>query len=165
MHLLYANIHLCLDGDLRSLELMIGPLDSIQSWLKSWNLVILAKWYWLKVTRSGEPITSFQHPHKKPFEILIIAGRQSSPISRKNSENPVTFENEHIIVSVPSGINSHKPPLLPILRQIGIISENDQCLELFGRYLLPNCVTIGNQCLLFQDIGLFYTSTSHTTTK
>ena len=153
------NLHLCLDGDLPSLKLMIGPSDSILSWVKSWNLVILAKWYWLKVTRSGEPITSFQHSHKKPFEILIIAGRQASPIPRK------IFENEHIIVSVPSGINSHKPPLLPIFRQIGMISKNDKCLELFGRYLLPNCVTIGNQCLLFQDIGLFYTSISHTTTK
>ena len=86
-------------------------------------------------------------------------------VDNDEDESAVKIENEHVIISVPSGINSHKPPLLPILRQIGIISENDQCLELFGRYLLPNCVTIGNQCLLFQDIGLFYTSTSHTTTK
>ena len=145
--------------------------------------MILAKWYWLKVTRSGEPITSFQHPHKKPYEILIIAGQQKSPIMKNtgpevqqltscqtgsatadDEDDSVKFENEHIIVSVPSGINSHKPPLLQIFRQIGMISENDKCLELFGRYLLPNFVTIGNQCLLFQDIDLFYKSTSQTST-
>ena len=125
-------------------------LDAIEKWLKLWNLKLLSKWYWLKVTKSGEPITNFQHPHKKPYEILIIAC---------SIENDITkLDTEQVIISVPSGIHSHKPPLLQIFCQTGMISDKDKCLEIFGRYLLPNCITFGNQCLLFQDADIYYSN-------
>ena len=49
-----------------------------------------------------------------------------------------------------------KPPLWPLLRDFGLLQTDDQCLEIFGRYLLPNTVTVGNQCLLFQDKDVFF---------
>ena len=123
-------------------------LNSIQEWLSLWNLKLLTKWYWLKVTKSGEPITNFDHPHKKPYELLILA-----------CSNPESFKDlpqEQIVISVPSGFHSHKPPLVQIFRELAHLSDNDKCLELFGRYLLPNCVTVGNQCLLFQNADIFF---------
>ena len=43
-------------------------------------------------------------------------------------------------------------------RDLGILKIDDQCLEIFGRYLLPNTVTVGNQCLIFQDKDVFFVS-------
>ena len=120
---------------------------AIDDWLKIWNLVKKATWYWLKVTTFGEPVTKWEHPHKKPYEIIVLAGKQ---------ENSVKLENEYIVTSVPSAIHSHKPPLWPLLRDMKILDDNDECLEIFGRYLLPKTVTIGNQCLLFQDTNVFF---------
>ena len=73
-------------------------------------------------------------------------------------ENEVRLENDYVLVSTPSGIHSHKPPLWPVLRDLGILKIDDQCLEIFGRYLLPNTVTVGNQCLIFQDKDVFFVS-------
>jgi hypothetical protein len=76
-------------------------------------------------------------------------------------ENNVKLENDYVLVSTPSGIHSHKPPLWPLLRDFGLLQTDDQCLEIFGRYLLPNTVTVGNQCLLFQDKDVFFSWTKH----
>ena len=76
-------------------------------------------------------------------------------------ENKVKLENDYVLVSTPSGIHSHKPPLWPLLRNFGLLQTDDQCLEIFGRYLLPNTVTVGNQCLLFQDKDVFFSWTKH----
>ena len=51
--------------------------DSIEKWLDKWNLIRKATWYWLKVTTYGEPVTRWNHPHKRPYEPIIIATRQS----------------------------------------------------------------------------------------
>lgn len=121
-------------------------LEAIEKWLNGWNLVIKGKWHWLKITKSGQPVTSWSHAHKKPYEIIILAGRQ----------HEIQVENDYVLISVPSGIHSHKPPLWPLLREKNILQTDDQCLEIFGRYLMPDTMTIGNQCLLFQDEAVFY---------
>ena len=116
-------------------------LDAIDSWLENWNLVQKAKWYWLKITKFGEPITDWTHPHKKPYEQIIIATAQKD----------LQIENDYVFASVPSIIHSHKPPIFPLLQKRGIFQGQEKLLEIFGRYLLPNCTTYGNQCLLLQD--------------
>ena len=120
-------------------------LDAIECWLQKWNLVKKAKWYWLKITKYGQPITDWTHPHKKPYEQIIIA----------TAKNDLEIENHYVFFSIPSIIHSHKPPIFPLLQKQGLISperhHEEKFLEIFGRYLLPNCTTYGNQCLLFQD--------------
>ena len=122
-------------------------LDTVKYWIENWNLEIKATWYWLKLTKSGQTVTNWNHPHKKPYEPLIIAGHPKSQIQ---------VENEWILASVPSGIHSHKPPLWPILRDMNLLGDKDECLEIFGRYLLPFTTTFGNQCLLFQSKNVFF---------
>jgi len=84
------------------------------------------------------------HPHKKPYEQIIIATARDKDLE---------IENDYVFVSIPSLVHSHKPPIFPLLQKQGFIfpEQKDKCLEIFGRYLLPNCTTYGNQCLLFQD--------------
>ena len=55
----------------------VKHMDSIEQWLDKWNLIRKATWYWLKVTTFGEPVTRWNHPHKRPYEPIIIATRQS----------------------------------------------------------------------------------------
>ena len=44
--------------------------EAIQSWLQKWDLQMKTVWYWLKVTKFGETVTPWNHPHKKPYERL-----------------------------------------------------------------------------------------------
>ncbi|KAH8018939.1 hypothetical protein HPB51_014005 [Rhipicephalus microplus] len=50
--------------------------------LPSWGLTYLATWYWVKVTKHGEPVRPFDCPHKKPYEFVIFGGPSSLSIPR-----------------------------------------------------------------------------------
>ena len=85
--------------------------------------------------------------------MIYFATRESS----KQKWESILANNvkERVIVSVPSAIHSHKPPLDKIFRELNVIEENSNCLEIFGRYLIPHWTTFGNQCLKFQNIKYF----------
>lgn len=111
----------------------------------NWNVTFVAKWYWVKVTTKFEPVCNFSEPPgKQPYEKLIFAHRKRSlpsPIDGK------------LLVSVPSAIHSHKPPLVDILKDF--LPENPECLEIFARYLLPGWTSYGNEVLKLQHQCLF----------
>ncbi|KAL1447795.1 hypothetical protein WDU94_005501 [Cyamophila willieti] len=56
-------------------------------------------------------------------------------------------EEGKLIVSVPSGVHSHKPCLADIL---SLYVSSPLCLELFSRSLTPGWISMGNQVLGFQ---------------
>ena len=61
-----------------------------------------------------------------------------------------------VLCSVPSAVQSHKPPLVNVIEDAFGISASDlRCLEVFGRYLLPGWTTVGNQCLMLQGEQYF----------
>ena len=80
------------------------------------------------------------------------------------SGNAEELKNK-VLCSVPSAVQSHKPPLAEVIEDAFEISANDlrsniplsdsQCLEVFGRYLLPGWATVGNQCLMLQGEHYF----------
>ena len=119
-------------------------LDDLKSAIKRWNLSVSAEWLWLKVTQSGETVSPLESSHSKlPYERLILA--QSKPT--------ISHTDGHVIVSVPSAIHSHKPPLDRILNSLGL--NCNRKLEIFGRYLLPDWTTFGNQALQLQHESYF----------
>lgn len=70
-----------------------------------WNVSKVAKWYWLKITEFGKPICAFSKPpRKQPFEQIIFGSR--------NSHNTFNLKDGKLIISVPSALHSHKPPLI-----------------------------------------------------
>ncbi|XP_066253507.1 N(6)-adenine-specific methyltransferase METTL4 [Euwallacea similis] len=112
-----------------------------------WKVSLIAKWYWLKITLSGEPICEFSEPPgKQPFEHILIA------MKGKISNQRLPPDGK-LIVTVPSAIHSHKPPLTEVLKSF--MPQNAKCLEIFARYLLPNFTSYGNEVLRFQHESLY----------
>lgn len=67
-----------------------------------WGVTYISTWYWLKITVDYQPVTPFAAGlAKQPFERIIIG-------KIGNVQVPET----KLIVSVPSALHSHKPPLL-----------------------------------------------------
>ncbi|XP_054263799.1 N(6)-adenine-specific methyltransferase METTL4 [Macrosteles quadrilineatus] len=125
--------------------------DVVSRWFPKWGLHLVATWFWLKVTRSGEPVCQFSPPPgKQPYERILfgsVAGRTV----------PQPLDNQ-CIVSVPSSIHSHKPPLVEVIKPF--LPAEPKCLELFARYLLPDWTSAGDQVLSLQNIKL-YTDVEH----
>nr|CAH7725986.1 unnamed protein product [Callosobruchus chinensis] len=108
-----------------------------------WQVTFTGKWFWLKVTSSGEPVCQFSEPpRKQPFEKIIFGFKKP----------PAKFPNK-LILSIPSIIDSHKPPLVEILKPY--LPENPHCLELFARYLLPGWTSYGNEVLKLQHESIY----------
>ena len=80
------------------------------------------------------------------------------------SGNAEELKNK-VLCSVPSAVQSHKPPLAEVIEDAFGIGASDlrsniplsglRCLEVFGRYLLPGWTTVGNQCLMLQGEHYF----------
>eukprot|EP00096_Caligus_rogercresseyi_P006344 TRINITY_DN2270_c0_g1_i1.p1 TRINITY_DN2270_c0_g1~~TRINITY_DN2270_c0_g1_i1.p1 ORF type:complete len:192 (+),score=41.16 TRINITY_DN2270_c0_g1_i1:575-1150(+) len=112
-------------------------------WIESSGLRLLGTLYWLKVTISGELVHE-ETKNRPSWELLYIASRLND--GRTELE-------PRVILSVPSAVHSHKPPLIEVLKDLGLPWRNG--LEIFGRYLLPGWTTIGNQALKLQHIKYF----------
>lgn len=117
--------------------------------LHTWGVEHVATWYWLKVTRAGEPVTPLMDGTrtKLPYERIFIARK------RKTEVGPETIPNGLVFCSVPSGLHSHKPPVLELVKPF-LVSE-PQCLELFARSLVPGWTSFGLEVLRLQHGYLF----------
>ncbi|XP_018571183.1 methyltransferase-like protein 4 [Anoplophora glabripennis] len=110
-----------------------------------WGIKYIGKWYWVKITSTGKPVCSFSlPPGKQPYEQIIFGCRGNLCTIPFNSK---------LVVSVPSAIHSHKPPLIELIKTF--LPENPACLEIFARYLLPNWTSYGNEVLRLQHESLF----------
>ncbi|XP_013406927.1 uncharacterized protein LOC106171235 [Lingula anatina] len=123
----------------------------IEKIFPKWSVRYLTEWYWLKVTRSGDPIYPLNSPHKKPFEKLIIGRYYPVGIPVNNSSN--FPKKPRVIVSIPCSNHSRKPPLGDILKKF--VPKDGTCLEMFARNLQPGWYSWGNEVLKFQHIDFF----------
>ncbi|CAB3370195.1 Hypothetical predicted protein [Cloeon dipterum] len=118
--------------------------------MPSWGLEYISTWFWVKVTKSGCTVCDFSvPPGKQPYE-RILFGRSPSAESSKNIKNP---DENKVILSVPSAIHSHKPPLIDVLAPF--VQPSPKILELFARSLLPNTTSCGLEVLKLQHEILF----------
>lgn len=68
-----------------------------------WGVECLTTWYWLKVNLDFEPLCDFgKGCEKQPFERLILG----------KIGNIANIPENQLIISIPSALHSHKPPLL-----------------------------------------------------
>ncbi|XP_017261904.1 N(6)-adenine-specific methyltransferase METTL4 isoform X2 [Kryptolebias marmoratus] len=116
-----------------------------------WGVQVVAEWFWLKVTTSGQFVFPLDSQHKKPYEVLIL-GRCPTNTSTRSSERP-EIEDKRLIVSVPSALHSQKPSLSEVLKPY--VGAEAKCLELFARSLQPGWTSWGNEVLKFQHVSYF----------
>ncbi|XP_056155200.1 N(6)-adenine-specific methyltransferase METTL4 [Lampris incognitus] len=120
-----------------------------------WGVEVLAEWFWVKVTRTGEFVYPLDSQHKKPYEVLILGrfrcSAEDSQSSPAKSVAPV--EDQRVIVSLPSALHSHKPSLSEVL--MPYVGAEAKCLELFARSLQPGWTSWGNEVLKFQHTSYF----------
>jgi len=125
---------------------------ALRECFRRWGLGLEATCYWLKVTRYGELVTPYSGG-KQPYEVLLVGRREG-----EGGASAIQVPEGLVIVSVPSGIHSHKPPLVRVLEKLVVEEEGKtkeevvaglRKLEVFGRSLLPGWHTVGLQpCLL-----------------
>ncbi|KAK7502171.1 hypothetical protein BaRGS_00006535, partial [Batillaria attramentaria] len=116
----------------------------------AWRLHPVAKWHWLKVTQTGDMVTSLSEGHKRPFEVLLLGrvdSQQDSEQSRqKNASSGAAVKDPPqslVIISVPCSLHSKKVPLSEVLSPY--LPENPRCLELFARNLWPGWTSWGRE--------------------
>ncbi|KAM7390301.1 hypothetical protein PAMA_008463 [Pampus argenteus] len=120
-----------------------------------WGVEVVAEWYWVKVTTSGQFVFPLDSQHKKPYEVLVL-GRYRPSESNSSSfpeTSEVPVEDRRLIVSVPSALHSQKPSLSEVLKPY--VGAEAECLELFARSLQPGWTSWGNEVLKFQHTSYF----------
>lgn len=125
--------------------------------LPRWRLRLLHKLRWYKLNTEQQLIRDVQQADvtkKQPYEMLYLACHADS-----KAEYASDLKRTEMLLSVPSIIHSHKPPLLewlrPHLQLLGQGQTNPNCLELFARYLQPHFTSIGLEVFKLMDERLY----------
>jgi len=123
--------------------------------LPSWHLRLLHRLRWYKLSTDHELIGPLlaDTTQKQPYEMLYLACRSDAP---ENYGKDIL--KTELLLSVPSIVHSHKPPLLAWLREYLQLEENQadpNCLELFARFLHPHFTSIGLEVLKLMDERLY----------
>ena len=112
----------------------------------SWGVTYRAKWYWIKVTQVGATICNFNLAlGKQPYELLVLGSVLDG--------NETNIPDGKLLISVPSAVHSHKPPLTEVMKKY--LPNEPKCLEIFARYLLPEWTSWGLEVLKFQHLSLY----------
>ncbi|XP_031369580.1 N(6)-adenine-specific methyltransferase METTL4 [Apis laboriosa] len=112
----------------------------------SWGVTYRAKWYWVKITQGGNTICNFNcAPGKQPYELLVLGSVLNG--------NEINIPDGRLLISVPSAVHSHKPPLTEVMKDY--LPNEPKCLEIFARYLLPRWTSWGLEVLKFQHLSLY----------
>ncbi|TNN65823.1 Methyltransferase-like protein 4 [Liparis tanakae] len=120
-----------------------------------WGVDVVAEWFWVKVTTSGQFVFPLDSHHKKPYEVLVLGRYRSAADDATSSSgtSEVPVEDQRLIVSVPSALHSQKPSLSEVLKPH--VAAGAECLELFARSLQPGWTSWGNEVLKFQHASYF----------
>lgn len=124
--------------------------------LPRWRLRLLHKVRWYKLNTEHQLISDVQHADvtkKQPYEMLYLTCHADS-----EEEYALELKRAEMLLSVPSIIHSHKPPLLEWLRPHLRLAQGHtkpNCLELFARYLQPQFTSIGLEVIKLMDERLY----------
>uniref|UniRef100_A0AAG5DV69 Methyltransferase-like protein 4 n=1 Tax=Anopheles atroparvus TaxID=41427 RepID=A0AAG5DV69_ANOAO len=124
-------------------------IDAItKDFFPKWGLELVGTWYWIKITKGGQPVCKFNEPNKKqPYERVFIGLPGGSSLAK-------SFPTERFLYSVPSAIHSHKPPLYDLFTK-KFLALGATCLELFARSLHTGCTSYGMEVLKLQNKRLY----------
>ena len=99
--------------------------------------------FWLKLTKHGQLVAEFSSS-KQPYEVLMVGRRKGGKdVNGRSKAAEIRIPDGLVLLSVPSAIHSHKPPLTEVLERLvetagdgmdskAMVNGLDK-LELFGR--------------------------------
>lgn len=123
-----------------------------EEFLPKWNLQLLHALKWFKINTLGDLISPLKpEGYKQPYEMVYIAYHKE----RKNTNDLKKLISVDCLISIPSIIHSHKPPLITWLKKYLTNSESFKGLEIFARYLQPQFTSIGLEVLKLMDKRLY----------
>uniref|UniRef100_A0A3P8T843 Methyltransferase 4, N6-adenosine n=1 Tax=Amphiprion percula TaxID=161767 RepID=A0A3P8T843_AMPPE len=102
-----------------------------------WGVEVVAEWFWVKVTTSGQFVFPLDSPHKKPYEMLVLGRYRPSVDLSTSHDHPLP----------------HCFLLTEVLKPY--VGAEAKCLELFARSLQPGWTSWGNEVLKFQHTSYF----------
>uniref|UniRef100_A0A3Q1GJC4 Methyltransferase 4, N6-adenosine n=1 Tax=Acanthochromis polyacanthus TaxID=80966 RepID=A0A3Q1GJC4_9TELE len=108
-----------------------------------WGVEVVAEWFWVKVTTSGQFVFPLDSPHKKPYEMLVL-GRYRPSVDASTR----FFSHSNHVIPLP-----HCFLLTEVLKPY--VGAEAKCLELFARSLQPGWTSWGNEVLKFQHTSYF----------
>ena len=111
----------------------------------TWSVEEEATCFWLKLTRHGQLVSEFSSG-KQPYEVLLVGRRkEDKEVDERSKAAEIRIPDGLVMLSVPSAIHSHKPPLTEVLERLAcptnpggkedselMVGSLDK-LELFGR--------------------------------
>ncbi|KAI8129177.1 hypothetical protein FF38_12969 [Lucilia cuprina] len=122
-----------------------------QDFLPSWNLQLVHTVKWFKINTLGELISPLKaEGFKQPYELLYITCHKERNVMDLQDITKVDF-----LISIPSIIHSHKPPLVEWIKKFLCNEKNFKGLEIFARYLQPQFTSIGLEVLKLMDQRLY----------
>lgn len=120
----------------------------LEEFFPRWDLKLIHKITWLKLNTEGNLISDINDEGKKqPFEVLFVACHCNTAKDFKE------IRKLEFILSVPSVIHSHKPPIIDLFRDL--LPKNPKSVELFARYLQSDFTSIGLEVLKLMDTRLY----------
>lgn len=120
----------------------------LEEFFPRWDLKLIHKITWLKLNTQGNLISDINDEDKKqPYEVLFVACHCNTAKDFKE------IRKLDFILSVPSVIHSHKPPIIDLFRHL--LPTNPKSLELFARYLQSDFTSIGLEVLKLMDTRLY----------
>ena len=141
---------------------------------EAWDVQLVEEWYWLKVTRDGQPVTDIHGVWRKPYETLLV-GRKIA--QREPEDDPIRTHSDsdsdmrplelkrRVIVAVPD-VHSRKPCLKQLVEQaFGFEEGKYRALEIFARNLTAGWWAWGDECLKFQWDGWWVDGSSNDVEK
>ena len=109
----------------------------------TWDVDVEATCFWLKLTKHGQLVAEFSSS-KQPYEVLMVGRRKGGKdVNGRSKAAEIRIPDGLVLLSVPSAIHSHKPPLTEVLERLAETAEDGMDskamvngldkLELFGR--------------------------------
>ena len=120
--------------------------EGVREAFEVWAVEVVEEWYWVKVTRDGEPVTEVGGLWRRPWEVLLLGRKVGEGKAREGGVK------KRIIVGVPD-VHSRKPCLKEIFEEVMGSGKIYRALEVFARGLTAGWWAWGDECLRWQWEG------------
>ena len=122
---------------------------------EEWGVGLEEEWTWAKVTSSGEPVVAINSEWRRPWEVLLIGRRVEDGEHKRAAGRDMDGTGPPLLRLVASvaDVHSRKPCLKALFEKHIPHTRERRVLEVFGRHLVSDWCTIGDEPCKFNWEG------------